>query len=44
MAMIVSEPGGEVYAPIFERLERELDDLDRRQSVVARAKALAKAN
>ena len=41
MAMIVSAPGGEVYSPIFERLEQELADVDRRQSVVARAKALA---
>jgi len=40
-AGIVAQPGGEVYAPIFERLELELAEVDRHQSVVARARALA---
>ena len=38
MANIVGQPGGVVYAPIFERLERELADVDRQHSVVARAR------
>lgn len=44
MAVIVAAPGGEVYAPLFERLEQELENLDRRQSVVARARALVKSD
>lgn len=40
IARIVAAPGGEVYAPIFERLERELAQRARQQDAVARARAL----
>lgn len=33
---------GEVYAPIFERLEQELAALERRDSAAARARRLAR--
>lgn len=33
---------GEVYAPIFERLEKELAALDRRDSAAERARRLAR--
>ncbi|AZO77751.1 MULTISPECIES: hypothetical protein [unclassified Bosea (in: a-proteobacteria)] len=38
----IMEDGGEVYAPIFERLEQELAALDRRDSAVERARRLAR--
>lgn len=39
---IIMEDGGEVYAPIFERLEQELAALDRHDSAVERARRLAR--
>lgn len=41
---IIIENDGEVYAPIFERLEQELAALDRRESTIERAKQLAHAS
>lgn len=41
---IIIEDGGEVYTPIFERLEQELAALDRRDSVVDRARQLVRAS
>jgi hypothetical protein len=43
VARIVGRPGGEIYLPIFERLERELAALDKAESTLARARALAQA-
>jgi hypothetical protein len=43
VAGIVGRPGGEIYLPIFERLERELTALDKAESALARARALAQA-
>lgn len=40
IAGIVAAEGGEVYVPIFERLERELADRKRAQDARARARAL----
>ena len=40
VAAIVARPGGEVYVPIFERLERELAALDHARSAVDRARAM----
>lgn len=39
---VIMEDDGEVYAPIFERLEQELAALDRRDSAVERARRLAR--
>jgi|GEM_PF-5617652 len=39
---VIMDDGGEVYAPIFERLEQELAALDRRDSAVERARRLAR--
>lgn len=39
-ALIVAAPGGDVYVPIFERLERELAQRQRQQDAVARARAM----
>lgn len=40
---VIMEDDGEVYAPIFERLEQELAALDRRDSAVERARRLARS-
>lgn len=40
VAGIVAAKGGEVYVPIFERLEKELADRERAQDARARARAL----
>lgn len=42
-ASLVAAPGGDVYVPIFERLERELAERQNRQDAVARARALVAA-
>lgn len=39
-ARIVAGPGGEIYVPIFERLESELADRQRRSNARDRARAL----
>jgi hypothetical protein len=44
MATIVAGPDGEVYLPIFERLERELAARDAKTDALQRARALAMAN
>lgn len=44
VAAIVAEPGGEVYLPIFERLERELTDMDTKADALARARSIAAFN
>jgi hypothetical protein len=44
VAAIVAEPGGEVYLPIFERLERELTDIDAKADALARARTIAAFN
>lgn len=44
VAGIVVEPGGEVYLPIFERLERELADIDAKADALARARSIAAFN
>lgn len=41
---VIMEDDGEVYAPIFERLEQELAALDRRDSAVERARRLARSS
>ena len=40
VAKIVAEPDGEVYLPIFERLERELAAIDAKSDAMARARTL----
>lgn len=40
VARVVAAPGGEVYAPIFERLEAELAARRRQQDAVSRARAM----
>ena len=42
MAKVVAGPGGEVYLPIFERLERELAALDAKSDALARARFAAR--
>lgn len=44
VAAIVAEPGGEVYLPIFGRLERELAELDAKADALARARTIATFN
>lgn len=44
LAMIVTETGGEVYLPIFERLERELAKIDSKADALARARKMITAN
>lgn len=39
-ARLVAAPGGAVYAPIFERLEREIEARRRQVDAVSRARAL----
>jgi len=41
VAAIVAGPDGEVYLPIFHRLERELAAIDERESALARARSIA---
>jgi hypothetical protein len=42
VAAIVARPGGEIYLPIFERLERELAAFDKAETALARARAIAR--
>ena len=44
VAGIVARPGGDVYLPVFLRLERELAALRTTASAIERARALSKAN
>lgn len=44
VAEIVAGSGGEVYLPIFERLERELAAMDQTNDAIERARALMSAN
>ena len=44
VASIVARPDGEVYLPIFLRLERELAALQTNASAIERARALSEAN
>lgn len=44
VAEIVARPGGEIYLPIFERLERELAAIDCRLLAIERAKSLTKVS
>lgn len=44
MAEIVAGPDGEVYLPIFERLERELAAIDVKTDALTRARAMAATN
>jgi hypothetical protein len=39
-ARVVVQPGGEVYTPIFERLEAEIEARRRQQDVRSRAREL----
>ena len=41
VAMIVTGPDGDVYLPIFARLERELAAIDERENALARARSIA---
>ena len=41
VAAIVASPGGEIYLPIFERLERELSDIDAKSGALIRARSIA---
>lgn len=43
MADIVTGPGGEVYLPIFERLERELAAIDAKSDALQRARTMVGA-
>lgn len=40
---IIQDPNGQVYAPIFERLERELADLRSKDTATQRAKKFLEA-
>jgi hypothetical protein len=42
VALCIAEHG-EAYLPIFERLELELAEMDKKQSAVERARALSRA-
>lgn len=42
VAALVAQPGGEVYLPIFERLERELAAIEIQDRALERARALAR--
>ena len=44
VAGIVARPGGDVYLPVFLRLERELVALRTNASAMERARALTEAN
>lgn len=44
LATIVTETGGEVYLPLFERLERELAAIDAKADALARARTIAAFN
>lgn len=44
MAMIVAGPDGDLYLPIFERLEAELAAIDRKTDALARARTIATFN
>jgi hypothetical protein len=44
IAGVVAGPGGEVYLPIFERLERELAALDTKADALARARSMIVAS
>lgn len=43
MANIVTGPDGEVYLPIFERLERELAAIDAKSDALQRARTMVEA-
>jgi hypothetical protein len=43
MANIVTAPNGEVYLPIFERLERELAAVDAKSDALQRARTMVGA-
>ncbi len=40
MAAIVAAPDGDLYLPIFERLERELAAIDAKADALARARSM----
>lgn len=40
IASIVAQPGGEVYVPIFERLEHELQLFNEKRAAIERARAM----
>ena len=42
--IMTSRPDGDVFSPIFERLERELDDMRRRKAPVDRARKFLEAH
>lgn len=44
MANIVTGPDGEVYLPIFERLERELAAIDAKSDALQRARTMVGAS
>ena len=44
MAEIVAGPDGEVYLPIFDRLERELAVIDAKTDALTRARAMIATN
>jgi hypothetical protein len=44
VAAIVAAPGGEVYLPIFVRLERELASLDAQTDALSRARSMIGVN
>ena len=44
VAGIVARPGGDIYLPVFLRLERELAALRTNASAIERARALIEAN
>ena len=44
MAMIVAGPDGDLYLPLFERLERELAAIDAKADALARARTIAAFN
>lgn len=42
LALAIDTPGGDAYLPIYESLERELAELDRRDSALDRARRRAR--
>ena len=42
VARHVAAPGGEVYLPVYERLERELAALEARETAIDRARRLVR--
>ena len=44
MAKVVSHPGGELYVPMYERIEREINVLEQKKDTLSRIRARHQAN